>query len=311
MCEPLAFGIGRRKRSIAPKISIQRVYIDRTSPLGHCSRRGFRRRGPGRPEGDRMSGVARHGVQSIETGMRLLDVFAATGAGMPLSALASAARMNPSKAHRYLVSLIRAGYVEQDQATGHYHLGARSLSVGLAALRQLDVVREGEQLMNELRDATGHTVSMAVWSNQGSTVVRVAELGTSVMVTVRVGSVVPLLNSASGHLFLAFLPRRTTQERIAAELARPSREDLTTMEQVDALAAEVRSRRMSINNQTLNAGILSLAAPVFDHRNEIACTLSLVELVGVMDLSFDGPAARSLAAATRRLSERLGASAPP
>src|SRR5262245_7580809 len=128
-----------------------------------------------------MARGSRQGVQSIEVGMRLLDAFAAAGTEMTLSSLAAAAHMHPSKAHRYLVSRVRAGYVEQDPSTSRYRLGGRSLSVGLVALRQLNVVRLGESIVLELHEASGYTVSMAVWANHGPTVVRVGAATTSLL----------------------------------------------------------------------------------------------------------------------------------
>src|SRR5262249_43364575 len=146
-----------------------------------------------------MARGSRQGVQSIEVGMRLLDAFAATGTEMTLSSLATAAKMPPSKAHRYLVSLVRARHVEPDPTSSRYTLGGRSLSVGLAALRQLNIVRQGERIVAELHDEVGHTVSMAVWGNRGPTVVRVGATNSALVVTVREGSVLPLLTSANGQ----------------------------------------------------------------------------------------------------------------
>lgn len=253
-----------------------------------------------------------HGIQSIEVGMRLLDAFAAIGAETSLSALAARAGMHPAKAHRYLVSLIRAGYIAQNAATGGYGLGSHSTALGLAALRRLDVARLGQDVVKALCEATGHTVSMVVWANRGPTIVEVAEADTPVTVTVRIGSVLPLLASANGPLFLAFLPRRKTQPLLAAELAARDQRRRASRgaDEVARLIDEVRRRRLSRSAEGVHVGVVSLAAPVFDHRGEIACTIALVGSLGDLQLSWSGAPARALAAAAARLSARLGASAP-
>src|ERR1700760_348482 len=53
------------------------------------------------------------GVRSVEGAGRLLKPLAALQGPQTLSALAAAAGLPPAKAHRYLVSLIREGFVEQ------------------------------------------------------------------------------------------------------------------------------------------------------------------------------------------------------
>ena len=51
------------------------------------------------------------GVQGVETGLRLAFALAHSPGPMALKELASAAKLPSSKAHRYLVSLCRAGIV--------------------------------------------------------------------------------------------------------------------------------------------------------------------------------------------------------
>ena len=99
----------------------------------------------------RVKGNTQTGVESIDTGMRLLLAFVELGGrGHMLKVLAKAADMPSSKAHRYLVSLIRAGFVERDPATGHYRLGPKAIEVGVAALGSIDAVALSAEAMVEL-----------------------------------------------------------------------------------------------------------------------------------------------------------------
>ena len=85
----------------------------------------------------------KHGVQSLEIGMGILRAMANGQRSMMLKDIAAAADMPASKAHRYLVSLIRAGLVDQDPMTSRYDLGTFALNLGLVALDRLDRVRLG------------------------------------------------------------------------------------------------------------------------------------------------------------------------
>jgi DNA-binding IclR family transcriptional regulator len=168
--------------------------------------------------------------------------------------------------------------------------------------------------MNELRDATRQTISMVAWANHGPTIVSVREADTPIVVTVRVGSVLPLLSSANGQLFLAFLPPAKIKPFVQAELAAAARmsgrQGPRTVAAVEQQAADVRRRRMSRSDGTVTLGVVSLAAPVFDHRGEIACTIALVGSVGNLSLSWSGAPAKLLADAATTLSQRLGWSMP-
>ena len=63
-------------------------------------------------ESDSRQGEGKHGVQSLEIGMGILRAMVNGQRSMMLKDIAAAAEMPASKAHRYLVSLIRAGLVE-------------------------------------------------------------------------------------------------------------------------------------------------------------------------------------------------------
>ena len=81
-------------------------------------------------------------IQSIEVGMRVLDVLTEAGQALPLKEVAQRAAMPPGKAHPYLVSFMNVGLVKQHPLTGLYELGPKALQLGLAALEQLDPLTE-------------------------------------------------------------------------------------------------------------------------------------------------------------------------
>ena len=53
----------------------------------------------------------RRGIQSIDTGIRLLEVLQNADGPMPLKDLSARSDMDPSSAHRYLASFVRSGLV--------------------------------------------------------------------------------------------------------------------------------------------------------------------------------------------------------
>ncbi|MDQ2801817.1 MAG: helix-turn-helix domain-containing protein, partial [Pseudomonadota bacterium] len=129
------------------------------------------------------------GVQSIETGLQLLTALALPGAPHMLKTIAEAAGMPASKAHRYVVSFGRMGFVERDPASGRYRLGPAALHIGLAALNGLDIVRLGSAAVTSLRDEIDETVALAIWTLNGPTFVRLEEASRPITVNVKTGSI--------------------------------------------------------------------------------------------------------------------------
>src|SRR5574343_872547 len=137
------------------------------------------------------------GIQSVEVGFSLLDVLARAAGPLMLRDLAAAAGMSAAKAHRYLVSFQRLGLVAQDPLSTRYDLGPSALRLGLASLSRLDPVRLARARVDALLGETGHTMAIAVWGNQGPTIVHWSEAPQTVPVSLRLGDVMPLLTSAT------------------------------------------------------------------------------------------------------------------
>ena len=249
------------------------------------------------------------GVNSIEIGLRLVRVLAGAGAAMTLKDLAAAAQMPAAKAHRYMVSLIRAGLVEQQLLSGRYDLGPLALTAGLAALGRLDHQRLAWEKLVELREVVGETVAIAVWNGRGAVITRWEDSPRPVTVNVRVGSVLSPVFSASGRAIAAFLPREAIEPLVAAEFALGTPtymgKKLSQAGYYDLLA-DIRRRRMTRVQGDQAPGIAALAAPVLNHEGKPLMSLTVIGSQGAFDLSWTGSNARALDAAARDLSARLG-----
>lgn len=215
------------------------------------------------------------GIQSIEVGMTLLHALAQAPGPQMLKNLAAATHMAPAKAHRYLVSLVRTGLVEQQRETGLYDLGAFALDLGLGALARLEPVTLAAGILPRLCSEIGQTVALAVWANQGPTIVRWLGADTPVAASLRVGSVMPLTRSATGQVFLGFAPRSMTERKVKAELADNARKGLSPSDPVELqrIADSVRQQGFASTSDFI-PGIAGIAAPVFDHTGEVLLALT-------------------------------------
>ena len=191
----------------------------------------------------------RQGIQSIEVGFRLLHVIAANNRPMMLRDIAKGAGMPAAKAHRYMVSFMRIGLVEQDSGSGRYDLGAYALELGLSGLGRLDPVRLAVPFLEELCETIHETVALAVWGTHGSTIVRIADAGGPVTITLRAGTVLPLYNSATGRAFAAFHRSPYLKKFLDKELdevSKSSKVAVTTLRrQLEKNLTEIREKGIS------------------------------------------------------------------
>ncbi len=251
----------------------------------------------------------RQGIQSIEVGTRLLRALATGRRAMMLRDIARNAGMPAAKAHRYLVSFMRMGLVEQDANTGRYDLGEFALELGLASLARLDPVRLAGPVLDDLCERSGETVALAMWGNHGATCVRWVEAGGPVTITLRTGVVLPLTSSATGLAFAAFYRSPYLKKRLDAEVrataearkAQPEAVLAALMEQLE----EIRGHGISRASGSVTPGINGFSAPVFDHSGRMVAAITSLGIIGNFDIDWESPIAQSTREAAATLSRRL------
>lgn len=257
------------------------------------------------------SALGSAGIDSIETGMGLLTTFISLGGRThQLKTLAEAASMPPAKAHRYLASFIRAGFVERDTISGRYRLGARSIELGASALDAIDPLRLSTEAMIELHAELDHTIVLSVWGTRSPVIVRVEEADRLMTVGFRLGKSLPLLRSAAGLLFAAFMPPQVVAPLLQAEL-RQTREisgptPARSNAEAERLLKEVRNRKLARILGDITPGINALAAPIFDYRGYPATAITAVGPAGSFDTNWNGIVATALRRKSEEISRKLG-----
>lgn len=245
----------------------------------------------------------RNGVQSVEIAGRILAVMAAAGTSLPLKDIAAGSGLSPGKVHRYLVSLGRAELVRQEADTGRYAIGPASIALGLSGLRAVDVVRCAADMLPEIRDTIGETAVLAIWSRSGPVIVQLEESSRQIYMNVRVGSILPLLTSAIGRVFAAYLPRAGILDLLRQELA-DKRGGIPGA--VEELLATTRRLGLGMVVGDLVQGVAAVAAPILDHRGEIAAAVGVLGRSEELDPAADGTAAAALTAVALAISRQIG-----
>lgn len=245
-------------------------------------------------------------VRSAEVGTDILKALAELSPSTSLSNLAEHVNMPASKVHRYLQALIASGFAQQDSATNHYALGREALMVGLAALGSMDVLKAAAAPLVELRDGLNESCFLAVWGNQGAAVVQLAQAARAVTLVTQVGSILPLLSSATGLVFAANLPAAETAELRQQELAASVEHPLADETQYQQILAHIREQGLHAVHGLLMPGVDALSAPIFDAYKRIAGVLTVVGPTSVFHADEAGTAAKQLKHAAEKISWQMG-----
>ncbi|KAF1045428.1 IclR family transcriptional regulator [Xylophilus sp.] len=254
---------------------------------------------------------AARGIQSVETSSQLLSALARHPQPMALGELARAVGITAGKAHPYMVSFAKVGFVTQQPGTGRYELGPLALQLGLARLQRLDPVKEASPLIADLAAEIRQGVALAVWGTFGPTIVRMEEPGQPLHVNMRIGTVMSLVHTATGRLFAAYMAPAQIADALALDdspsvhPARKSGRRATPALQAAALE-EIRRHGLSRTRSQPIPGIDALCAPVFDSAGHLVLGVLALGPTATFDTAWDGPIATALKRCAAQVSHQLG-----
>jgi len=222
------------------------------------------------------------GNRSLDLALDVLLTLARQPGPVGLSDLARLCGLSAPKVHRYLASFAHAGLVAQTGRSAKYDLGPSAIRLGLAALDRHDFVDEAADGLDQLVAETGMTAMVCVWGDHGPTVVRWRRATALVVASMGLGTTLPLLTSATGRVFLAWLPGEVTRDLLDAEFAAAAKSrslpaDLdATPDGARALAETVRAAGHSGVDGKYIPGLVAAAAPVLDWQNEVQAVVTLI-----------------------------------
>jgi DNA-binding IclR family transcriptional regulator len=243
----------------------------------------------------------RRGVQSIDTGIRLLEVMERAPGPLTLKELSARAELDPGGAHRYLASFVRCGLVQQE-SDGRYDFGPLALRIGLAAMQRLDPIQATERALPALVEETGFTALLAVWSNRGPTIVHWQRTG-NLVTSLNLGTVLPVARSSLGRMLLAFLPSDVTAEALALE----ARKEKLDREALERELDQSRKSRLAYADKTVIPGLYAASSVVRGWNHDAVCSVALIGSDAELARR-NNPAALKLRALCDRLSADAGAS---
>ncbi len=151
----------------------------------------------------------------LERSFKVLEHLVSYPDGRPMSALATDLGMPLSATHRLLTELIELGYVRQHPGHGQYLLTYKLVSLGLGYLADSGIVDIAQPMLDELAQASGELVRLAVVDGDDLTFVAKAQGARGgLRYDPDMGLSVNLACSAAGHAWLSTVDDKEAAARI-------------------------------------------------------------------------------------------------
>ncbi len=110
--------------------------------------------------------------------------------------------LNKNYVFRLLATLEVIGLIEQDEETGHYKLGIKTLQLEYAFIKNLEFLKKAKPFIKRLRNETNETVYISLLHNNDIVYIYSEESRSSVLVHSRIAKRFPAEKTAPGRAIL-------------------------------------------------------------------------------------------------------------
>jgi IclR family KDG regulon transcriptional repressor len=248
------------------------------------------------------------GSRSVRRALEIFELMLARGEALAVAEIVGALKIPKSTAYELARTLTDAGYLERMGKEGRLFLGRKLFELGMMYRSQIDLLKEGSQVVESLRDATGETVQFSVLENEMMLVLIKEEGSHPIRIISRVGSRVPINWAAAGRLLVSDLDDATLQGMLKRTIVQsPSGKAVMDVEKLIQQIRKFRRQGYAVEINEANDHAGCVAAPVIDATGRCIAAISVVAPEQRLGKANREKLIEAVRGAADGLSHRLGA----
>jgi DNA-binding IclR family transcriptional regulator len=216
-----------------------------------------------------------YNVRAVERAMQILSAFDSEHGDRGVSEIAQITGLHKATTHRIMMTLLHGGFLERAPDGERFRLGVRVVELGLGALRGLDLRQAAFPYMERLVERFDETCDLGIYDRGWVLYVEVVHSRHSLTIAARVGRRLPAHCTASGRVFLAFLPPEAVEGALDEPLEPCTEKTTTSLAKLREELEATRQRGYALDDEEFEAGIRAVSAPIRDIDGHVIAALSM------------------------------------
>jgi DNA-binding IclR family transcriptional regulator len=245
----------------------------------------------------------RYSAPALDKGLDILELFASEPAGLTTSEAARRLGRTVGEIFRMLVCLEQHGYISQSIPGERFELTLKLFELAHRRQPLRRLIAEARPLMEEIAHATGQSCHLAMLSSGEVIVIAQMDAPQTAGFALKLGARIDLLNTASGHLILAF-QETAMRDRSLAEWKRRTSRPLPR--NLNSHLARIRARGYEEMRSYQVRGVTNIAFPVLNQHGDAVAALSVPFLARIGERIGPENVKLALRFASQKLSSAMG-----
>lgn len=213
---------------------------------------------------------------SLTNALRILKNFHLEQTDMTLQEIAETQDISISTAYRLLKTMEEERFILYDKQQQHYQIGTSVLRLTNTMLDELTLLKEMTPYLSALSEKTGLTSHLAILQDEDVLYLKMEYGLLHTQLKSHIGRRNPYYATSTGQAIVAFY----TEEKRAQLLEKTvfealTKNTLTTPQQYEKKFAHIRQIGYAVSIEELHLGVMSIAAPLFNHTREVVAAVSV------------------------------------
>jgi len=246
-----------------------------------------------------------YSAPALEKGMDIIELLADSESGLSVTEISLRLKRRMSELFRIIVVMEQRRWLYKDPETSRYSLTYHVLKLSFRGTPAHTLNSASAPVMLDLSTRINQSCHLVVRSGtQGLVILRQENQKRHANLSVRLGAVIELSSSCSGHVLLAHL-EPAEREHLLRTIPRPRGMSIA---RVALMLEKIRKRGYELHPSPITPGVTDIGAPIRGFDGKVIAALTIPYLHALDDsLPTSVEKTRQLLEdATRRISQSLG-----
>lgn len=205
----------------------------------------------------------------------ILETLAASPDDLDPAQIAARTGHGRETIDRLLPILAHHDFVTNGAQPGTYRLGLELFRLGTTVQHRLELRQRSLAIMHNLADATEETVSLFIRRDDEALCIERVEGKHVQVLSMEVGSTLPLYTGAASRILLAALPDDRVEAVLSGKLRQLTRFSEINPGRLREIVAEIRRQGYAISDEDVTLGVAAISGPVYGPGAEIIGAITI------------------------------------
>jgi IclR family KDG regulon transcriptional repressor len=215
-------------------------------------------------------------VRAVERAITILNSFDDDHPERGVTDIAGFVKLDKATTYRILTTMLNYGLIERSIDGQRYKLGVQLANLGFRVTRRLDVRREAYPFISQLAQKVDEVVDLSLFDQNQVLVIEMIQCRHALTLVPSIGQRLQAHCTASGKIFLAFLPQEQLTQILSKPLDAFTKNTITNPDDLLKQLGTIRERGLAFDNEEGELGLKAVASPILDQTGKVIAVISVL-----------------------------------